>query len=393
MLKKLIHYTIPVVTSAVIIVALGCDESLVGPSEDSFVVEDAGMKKTSHITKQGPGAVTLLTRNVYVGGNVDLVLMAGPEDVPLVVAQVFQTVVSTNFAERAAAFAKEIAANRPHLVGLQEISLIRVQSPGDLIVGGTTPAETVFQNQLNMLMAALSAAGLDYYVAGSVENLDVEVPMLTGVSPLTFDDVRLTDFDVLLARGDVATTNVVGNTYSVGLPVPGLGTITRGYVMADATIRGRMYRVATTHLEAISDPAIIPLQQAQAFELISTLASSDHPVFVMGDLNTGPGDPSYQMFEAAGYIDLWKRNLTPHAGPGFTCCFPDDLVGTSRLPDLRYDIVLFRSPNTQHGNDGLGAVFADVLGDTSEDLTPGGLWPSDHAGFVATVRAPNLGTN
>jgi hypothetical protein len=31
---------------------------------------------------------------------------------------------------------------------------------------------------------------------------------------------------------------------------------------------------------------------------------------------------------------------------------------------------------------------ARVVGDQPGDRTPGGLWPSDHAGLVATLRIP-----
>jgi len=33
-------------------------------------------------------------------------------------------------------------------------------------------------------------------------------------------------------------------------------------------------------------------------------------------------------------------------------------------------------------------VAADVVGEESADRTPGGLWPSDHAGVVATLASP-----
>lgn len=39
----------------------------------------------------------------------------------------------------------------------------------------------------------------------------------------------------------------------------------------------------------------------------------------------------------------------------------------------------------------MDSVEADVLGEETEDLTTGGLWPSDHGGVLAGVRlAPGL---
>mgnify|MGYP000635640060 CR=1 FL=1 len=53
---------------------------------------------------------------------------------------------------------------------------------------------------LQILADALAARGLDYTVAGKNQNVDVELPMLVGTSPLAFDDVRLTA--VLAAHWD-----------------------------------------------------------------------------------------------------------------------------------------------------------------------------------------------
>ncbi len=380
----------PILVAVLLVVVSACDSSQIGGSqlaaEEGSAVE--GLAKSFDVSRQGPGSLTVMTRNVYVGGNVDLILAAAPEEVPLVVSQIFQQMVSTNFAERADAFARETAATSPHLVGMQEISLIRTQSPGDLIIGGAEPAETVFLDQLDVLMNTLASYGLDYYVAGSVENLDVEVPMLTGISPLSFDDVRLTDFDVLLARGDVEIDNVAEVNYVAELPVPGLGTLQRGYVAADATVYGRTFRVITSHLEPVSVPEILPVHLGQVAELVSATEDLDMPVVVIGDLNTGPGWPGYEALVTSGLVDLWNVNRRPGMGEGYTCCFPDDLRGDSRMPDLRIDLILYKAANDAHGHDGLGSVFVDLLGDEPSDITGSGLWPSDHVGVVATLRAP-----
>jgi hypothetical protein len=46
--------------------------------------------------------------------------------------------------------------------------------------------------------------------------------------------------------------------------------------------------------------------------------------------------------------------------------------------------VLFR--NTLSVTPNLCGLDADVVGDELGDRTPSGLWPSDHAGVVATLR-------
>ena len=64
--------------------------------------------------------------------------------------------------------------------------------------------------------------------------------------------------------------------------------------------------------------------------------------------------------------------------PGFTCCQDADLLNpTSKLSE-RIDLVLFR------GN--FSAIHADIVGDNPANRTSSGLWPSDHAGVVATLQ-------
>jgi hypothetical protein len=74
-------------------------------------------------------------------------------------------------------------------------------------------------------------------------------------------------------------------------------------------------------------------------------------------------------------------------GDGFTAgrgLDPDD----PDKPGLRHriDYVLFRDDFTVRGLPYRGAVDATVVGDRLTDLTPGGLWPSDHAGVLTTLR-------
>ena len=102
------------------------------------------------------GYVSVMTRNIYVGTDVDVILQAqDPTQIPVLVAQAFQTLINTNFPERAEALAKEIKKNKPHLIGLQEVSLIRLQSPGDAVDGGSIPAEDVVWDYLEILLTTL----------------------------------------------------------------------------------------------------------------------------------------------------------------------------------------------------------------------------------------------
>jgi len=327
------------------------------------------------VTGHGSG-ITVMSRNMYVGGNVDPIIAAtDPAQVPFLVAAAFQELVATNYPLRAQLLADEIARTRPHLVGLQEVSRIRIQSPGDLVVGGTTPAETVLLDFLPMLLDALADRGLDYGVVAQVENTDVEVPMITSATP-TFDDVRLTDFDALLARGDVRTSSPVAQTYVQTLPVPGTPiVVSRGFVAVDARVNGVTYRVVNTHLES----AFEPVRFAQAAELVQYLAGESRPIIALGDFNSDAeaGGPTYQFLVGSGYADAWRSR---DGGPTqqLTCCHASDLSNTTPTLSSRLDLVLTRNMRST-------AVLADVVGDDPAERAQG-VWASDHAGVV--VRFP-----
>lgn len=340
--------------------------------------------------RHGADHITVMTMNLYVGTDVHPILSAqNPAQIPLLVALAFQELLSTNFFERAEAIADQIQYTRPHLIGLQEVSLIRVQSPGDAVVGGSTPATVVLFDYLDILLDALAARGLDYQVAGAVQNADVEVPMLASPAPLAFDDVRLTDYDVILARGDIAISNVTADNYAVALQITDLGIeIPRGYVAVDASIKkNHTYRFVNTHLE----PDDLDTQIAQAEELIALLEDEKKPVILVGDLNTpAPAGETYQLLETADYVDTWPRNLRRYQGEGFTFPHDSDLRNETVQLSQRIDHILVR--NRTRGHSVLGAVFASVWGDSLDERTsPSLLWPSDHTAVIATLQLPVLG--
>jgi endonuclease/exonuclease/phosphatase family metal-dependent hydrolase len=381
-------------------ITLGCEDSPLGP--DASAVDYA---PEAHLAfGRGHGAPTVMTWNVYVGADLDKVIGAqDPAQIPFLVAEAFQTLLATNFPERAEAIADQIQRMRPHLIGLQEISLIQRQSPGDAIVGGTTPAQDVVFDYLAILMDALAARGLDYRVAGVVENFDVEVPMIVDPSGPSFDDVRLTDFDVILARGDVETSRVAAVNYAVKLPVPTFGIeLARGYVAVDARVGDRTYRFVNTHLEPAPIPDILPVQLAQAQELVGSLENEDLPILLVGDFNSPATDgATYQFLVSQGYVDVWTLNRLKGQGPGYTNPHPVDLRSDDIQLYQRIDLIFARSPaeheeHEKHEDDddyedheersGVGPVFATLVGDEFDERTSSGMWPSDHAGVVARVR-------
>jgi endonuclease/exonuclease/phosphatase family metal-dependent hydrolase len=342
------------------------------------------------------GQVGVVTQNLYVGADIFRIFEAQtPEDIPFVVAEILGTVFATDFPERAEAIADQIARTEPHLIGLQEVSLLRVQSPGDFLIGNPLPAEDVLFDYLDILLDALEARGLDDVGEGVVETADIELPFLAGFGggqPL-FDDIRLTDHDVILARSDVATANVIAENFEINIEIEFDGfeiVFLRGYVILDATIRGRTYRFANTHLEVAS---LVPeVQAAQMLELVTVLNDSPHPIILVGDLNSEPTDPfpqPYPLAGAAGYWDMWLLRAGG-PDPGFTCCQAETVDNEVSILDERIDHILVRRARGLRLSPVRGPVRAFVLGDRERDKTFSGLWPSDHGGVYSRMLIPAL---
>jgi hypothetical protein len=341
-----------------------------------------------------PGGIKVMTRNIYIGGDVDRVLSA--EDltqVPILAAEVFAEMQSTNFPERAEALADEIAMFQPHLIGIQEATTIYFQMEGDAVIGGTEPATDVLYKFLTILMKAIKAHDLEYKVVIKVKNADVEIPMYNPDAVSGFSDVRVVDYDVILARSDVEVSRKTKHRFQYALEVPGTTIVVpRGYVACDATIDGRTYRFVNTHLEPFSDL----LKMAQAQELLMHLAYEMLPVILVGDFNTNgraPREDVYKYIMQMGYVDAWTKNLLKsyrtYNKKGWTSGHDSDLRNDKSTLDQRIDHIWVRSNVWRNGTQDIGSVLADVVGDHPDDKTPTGLWPSDHAGVIVHIWIPD----
>jgi exonuclease III len=104
-------------------------------------------------------------------------------------------------------------------------------------------------------------------------------------------------------------------------------------------------------------------------------------VILVGDFNSAaePLDTTetYDLIANAGFVDAWELRNDP-AAPGFTCCQANDLRNVTSQLDSRIDLIWLLGQ--------LPAVTPDVhvIGADQADKTSTGLWPSDHAGVVAT---------
>ena len=355
-----------------VLIVWSCD------SNSPELITESNLVAPKDLAKKKVSA-NVMTWNIYWGTDASKVFStSNPQEIPVLAAEAYQMLLATNFYERADAIADQIKKYKPDLIGLHEVALWRIQSPSDAIYGGTTPAEDVKFDYLQILMDAIKSRNMGYYVAGIVENIDGEVPMLTGFtsSGPTFDDIRLTDYDVVLARNDVQTSDVQEVNFAASLKTQYL-ELKRGYVSLDAVVSDKEFHFVTTHLER--GDLTLPIQLAQTGEMITSLETEDKPVIIAGDLNSRPSDASYQLLVNSGYQDTWLINELQGNPDGFTAYYDSDLLRGAL--SRRIDHILVDSQGYTDIK-----VKAEVVGDEEEDRTVNGLWPSDHVGVVAEIK-------
>jgi endonuclease/exonuclease/phosphatase family metal-dependent hydrolase len=325
--------------------------------------------------------IDVATRNLYLGADLTPVVFAQDEAQFIAAAtDALNRIAANDFPLRAEALAREFRSKQPDVIGLQEASAF--------MLNGTTPGPP-FVDMLHEMLQAMEEVGLHYEVAGVVENLDVTLPLdVTGDS--VPDAIRALDRDVILVKDGIPYQPVAGNYLIGGLcgvPVPNpafpaippavfqssqsadgcnftiFGSVNlplqppielkikRGFVGVDVIVRGRKYRVVSTHLEERrpdpSNPGSAVLQSLQSVELAGTLQATtpeDRTLIVLGDFNSSPEDvvaggimPPYQVMEA-GFRDTWGANPLKGFGPeGFTCCEDEDLANVPSMASERID--------------------------------------------------------
>ena len=358
--------------------------------------------------------IKVMSRNIYLGADIFPVLEAAqspdPTAVPMAVTGIYQTVQQTNFPERAEALADEIARRKPDVIGLQEVSTWRTQIPGDFLMGNPTQATDIAYDFLDILQSALQARHLHYNVAVSVDNADLELPMIVGVqadgvTPI-FGDLRLSDRDVILVKDSrrISYSTTMADNFTVnGITSVGGTNIefTRGYTIADVHVRGADYRFVNTHLETGGSEPYITLQAVQMNELLQVIDATTPeslPVILLGDFNSGPTDelftstsgipgldglplvPPYLQAVGTGYLDLWLSKRRPR--DGFTCCFDGSVSDEEAVLSERIDHIFF-DPKDRHVN----KLKIKRVGQSNADMTDeSGLYPSGHAGLFGKIK-------
>lgn len=324
--------------------------------------------------RAGGPPVTVMTRNLYVGADVDAVIGAlaspDPDDDFAALQSAIGTLQATDFPARARAIAAEIGAARPQLVALQEVFMIEI----DLRALGMPV--NMHLDFLSILRAELTKRGLAYAVAATVRT--------TRATPIP--GIALSDYDVVLI--DLRRARVAGPViarqfaYNIGTVAPGVD-IRRGYIAMPVSVQGNEFTFVNTHLESGTDPQIVQLRAAQAMELASIVGSADR-VILTGDLNDVPGSPMYQVLGGAGLSDTWTQG----DGTGLTCCHAPDLSNPLAAFTQRIDYVWQKG--FDHPRAGLLGDIS-LIGDEAADKIAGPyfpIWPSDHAGVVARLVSP-----
>jgi endonuclease/exonuclease/phosphatase family metal-dependent hydrolase len=316
--------------------------------------------------------LTVMTQNLYLGADLSPVLAATNfTDFLIAVATIYGNVQYTDFPARATAIAAEIDAAGADIVGLQEVSNWTSSGPG-------APPSVDF---LAILQQALADRGLSYSVAAVSHDLSVgPIPLLLCSGSFGSCLLSYEDRDVILVNDDTAgleVSNARTGTYDAQFEVTTVAgpiSFDRGWATVEGRLEGNTFKFATTHLETEEVAAI---QEAQAQEFLAGPARGGGAVIAVGDFNSaadGSSTATYDMLTKSWFADAWALNP---GDPGFSCCQNATLTNSASLLYERVDLVL------THG--AARGVEAYLVGDSPFQATPP-LWPSDHAGLVATVR-------
>jgi endonuclease/exonuclease/phosphatase family metal-dependent hydrolase len=357
---------------------------LVGPiacAEDGLK-SPLALNEAALALRGGP-AIMVMSQNMYLGANIDLLLTAESAGD---VAQVFEQLTTSTLAGdfgRARQMAYQIATHAPHLVGLQEVTRYDMATP----MGVQT---------LDFIYVLQAYLGYFHMVLGTPMYTVVRSDWTTVTFPASafgpFPDVTYTDGDAILVRSDVTLvgepTMKQFDAYEVFSVAGTSFDYRRGYMAVTARIGDLEVRFGNTHLEV---QHFAETQVAQAAEMIAAFEDETIPVILVGDCNSAanPHAParaktaSYRMFRNSGYADIWLRE--PHSVGGETCCQAPDLTSPESELDERLDLVLVRWGKAGFGGQTSMDVIGEEPGDRIEVLPGLWLWPSDHAGVIATL--------
>lgn len=327
--------------------------------------------------------VDVMTRNLYLGADLTPVItaLAGGDQTAIVTTatQTWAAVQATRPEERMAAVADEIVAERPAIVGLQEVTRWTTYATYDPTTGQAGSPQVRY-DFLDLLLEALADRGVTYREVRGATAENFASPPIPIQTATGLGAVALLDRDVILRRANVRVRAAHTGQYENVLTFPtplGQLAVKRGWGSADVRTKRAVFRFVNSHLEA--GAAAEPLRVVQVQELLAAQAAiaARHgalPTVYVGDYNSAaPAAPAYNLLVGSVGIDAWSAANPGAAGP--TCCFDAALL--SGVLTTRIDLVVH--------DDDVTTNSADVIGEEPGDRTPSGRWPSDHAGVVASL--------
>jgi endonuclease/exonuclease/phosphatase family metal-dependent hydrolase len=348
--------------------------------------------------------VNVMTRNLYLGADLGPAISSTSQSGFFEAnGGIIRQVEATNFPVRAKGLAKEILAQKPDLVGMQEVALWRTAPPSvGPVLTNKPEATTVKYDFLALLLAQLNKGKTQYRPVVVQDEFDFEAPANangvmgdgpgggTGLLANTETNERLTMRDVILARVGAGVTTShpqsanFGHLLSVNVAGSTEVTIKRGWTSVVAKVRGsRPFRFVNSHLESFDSREVVPSVRAQqAAELVAAggPASGPMPVVLVGDLNsdvkteTAPGDgQAFRVLLGAG---LRERSTSKPLG----CCIDEahyDLKsGGPAEFDHRVDHILTNAPKK------VRLISSTVTGRKMTN----GYWDSDHNGLFSSLN-------
>ena len=344
-----------------------------------------------------PRSVTVMTQNLYQGtefAHIEGLVGKPGVELPEVLAATtadYATYQQTHFKERAKQIAAEIAQNEPDLVGLQEVATWHQ--------GTFNPAspfalpESVSEDFTKELLAATAADGIHYEVVSRHDNnFTLAFPVVVNGKPFpeNLEAVGMVESGEILARSDLPPgqlklSNPQQGVYKAKVEFENPYTheeipFRNSWQSIDAKVRGKSFRFITTHLDALAPGGVISGPQAKEL-LAGPVAGTSLPVILAGDMNSGltSAPAAYEAFVTGGLTDTWTA--AGLGAPPLTCCHlgKEDLVNEpSSVYTEDLDHVFTRG--------GLSVLDEHLVGNTVPSPPPVPfIWPSDHAGMVATL--------
>jgi hypothetical protein len=338
----------------------------------------------------GKRAFACYTANAYDGADLNPAIGLDPTDpnylqkLLATVTGIYGQIVASDPPTRLAGLAREIAATRPEVAGLEEMWTLQT---APATAKGPGPFTTVF-DWLQLLTNALAAEGAHYQAVVISTEADIIMPLLDlHTGGVIYG--RLTDHEVILVRADLPpgylrVSNPQTGKFATYLQIPSIGlSVYRGWCSVDVFTHGERFRFICSHLEEETLPAV---QKAQALELLAGPANVPLPVMLVGDFNADTlhrnGTTTYDEFIKDGFNDAWLTLNPADPAGGLTWGHDPLLADPSVDFGWRIDLVLYRG----------GAFFPTSIEvmDPTLGRTQPPFWPSDHAAVSATFA---LGRN